>query len=426
MRYLFIHQNFPGQFRHVAKALADDPAHEVIGIGEARNIKGRPVLHPRIRVLGYQPHGHSHKETHHYLREYEGHIRRGQTIVRLLLKLHKEEGFQPDVVVAHSGWGEGLFLKDVFPRAKHIQYFEYYYQSVGGDIGFDPEFPSALDDRLRVRIKNSTQMQSLVACDLGLSPTQWQKSLYPIELQSKIEVIHDGIDTEVVKPDSGAWVEINGQRFKAGDEIVTYVARNLEPYRGFHTFIRSLPELQALRPNAKIIIVGGNDVSYGKRLPEKQTYRKRYCAEVQGQVDWSKVFFVGKLSYPNYLKVLQVSAVHVYLTYPFVLSWSMLEAMAAGCLLVASDTTPVREVIEDGKNGLLVNFFDHKQLAVKIAEILVDLNKLMHLRANARKTIVEQYDLKGICLPRIRSKLQGENQVVFISRQHHPHLTHIN
>ena len=399
--YLFIHQNFPGQFRHVAKVLADDPSNEVIGIGEAPNLKSRPALHARIRVLSHQPHGSAHKETHHYLRDFEGHLRRGQTVVRLLLKLRDEDGFQPDVIVAHPGWGEGLFLKDIFPNARIIQYFEYYYQGTGGDVGFDPEFPSTLDDQLRVRIKNTTQLHSLIGCDQGVSPTAWQQSRYPAELRNKIEVIHEGIDTEIVKPDAGAWVEINGQRLQAGDEIVTYVARNLEPYRGFHTFMRSLPKLQALRPNAKVIIVGGDEVSYGKRLPEGQTYRQRYCAEVQDRVDWSRVFSVGKLPYADYLKVLQISAAHVYLTYPFVLSWSMLEAMAAGCLLVASDTAPVKEVIEDGQNGLLVDFFDHDRLANKITEVLANPEIHPPLRNSARKTIVEQYDLKTLCLPKM-------------------------
>lgn len=407
MRYLFIHQNFPGQFLHVAKALAADPANEVVAVGEARNLQGRSPPAARIRMLGYQPHGHGHKETHHYLRDYEGHIRRGQAVARLLLELRDKQGFVPDVVVAHPGWGEGLFVRDVFPAARHIQYFEYYYHGTGGDVGFDPEFPSTLDDQLRVRIKNSTQLQSLVACDEGISPTQWQRSRYPAEFRDKIEVIHEGVDTGIVRPDATAWVEINGQRMRAGEEIVTYVARNLEPYRGFHSFIRSLPRLQALRPEARVILVGGEDVSYGKRLPEGQTYRQRYCAEVQDRVDWSKVFFVGKLAYADYLKVLQVSAAHVYLTYPFVLSWSMLESMAAGCLLVASDTTPVREVIEDGRNGLLVDFFDHDALAGRLAEALAEPERFGALRGQARRKIVAEYDLATVCLPKMLAKLKG-------------------
>ena len=401
MRFLFIHQNFPGQFRHVAKALADNPAHQVIGVGEARNVQGRPALHPKIQVLTYQPHGNSHAETHHYLRDYEGHIRRGQAVARLLIQLRDEKKFTPDVVVAHPGWGEGLFLKDIFPRARHIQYFEFYYQGSGGDVGFDPEFPATLDDQLRVRIKNSTQLQSLVACDQGLSPTAWQQSRFPAEFHPKIQVIHEGVDTEVVHPDPNAWISINGQRLQAGDEVVTYVARNLEPYRGFHTFMRMLPHLQALRPNARVIVVGGDDVSYGRRLPEGQTYRQRYSAEVQNQVDWSRVHFVGKLPYADYLKVLQVSAAHVYLTYPFVLSWSMLEAMAAGCLVVGSATTPVQEVVQDGHNGLLVDFFDPHALAQKLAQVLDAPQQFAPLRQQARQTAVTRYDLKTHCLPQM-------------------------
>lgn len=406
MRYLFIHQNFPGQFRHVAKALAHDTTHEVIAIGATENLRGRSALHPRIRVLGYQPHGQGHKETHHYLRDFESQIRRGQAVVRMLLKLRDEEGFHPDVVLVHPGWGEGLFVKDIYPNARIIQYFEYYYQSQDGDVGFDPEFPSTLDDQLRIRIKNSTQLHSLIDCDRGISPTYWQRSRYPVEIQSKIKVIHEGIDTNVVKPDPTAWVQINGRRMQAGDEVVTYVARNLEPYRGFHTFVRSLPKLQALRPNAKFIVVGGNEVSYGKRLPEGQTYRQRFCAEVQQTVDWSKVFFVGNVPYADYLKVLQVSAAHVYLTYPFVLSWSMLEAMSVGCPLIASNTAPVLELVQHGHNGLLVDFFDHAQLATQVAEVLATPEQYRTMRNQARLSIEANYDLETKCLPALLAELR--------------------
>lgn len=404
MNFLFIHQNFPGQFRHVAKALADDPRNRVVGVGQTHNIKARPVLHPAIQMLDYEPHSLGGKETHYYIRDYEGHIRRGQGVVRLLMDL-KKEGFSPDVVVAHPGWGEGLFVRDVFPQARHIQYFEYYYRGTGGDVGFDPEFPSTLDDQLRVRIKNSTQLQSLVACDRGLSPTRWQKSLFPAEFQHKIDVIHEGIDTDIVQPDPMAWIEINGTRLRPGDEIVTFVARNLEPYRGFHTFMRALPELQALRPNARVLIVGGDEVSYGRRLEEGKSYKQMYCDEVHERVDWSRVHFLGKLAYGDYLKVLQVSQAHVYLTYPFVLSWSMLEAMAAGCLLIASATPPVLEVIEDGKNGLLVDFFDTGRLARTVADALADPERYRPLRAAARRAVVRKYDLRTLCLPKMLDNL---------------------
>ncbi|MES2538793.1 MAG: glycosyltransferase family 4 protein [Pseudomonadota bacterium] len=406
MKFLLVHQNFPGQFRHLAKALADDPAHQVIGIGDAGNLEGRAPLHPGIKVFSYRPHGRGRKDTHHYLRDFEGHVRRGQSVVRAALSL-KEQGFRPDVVLAHPGWGEALFLRDVFPDARHIDYFEFYYHGADGDVGFDPEFPATLDDRLKVRVKNSTQLHSLVACDQGWSPTEWQKQRFPAEFHSRIRVIHEGVDTQAIGPDAGAWIDAGARRFHAGDEVVTYVARNLEPYRGFHVFMRALPALLAQRPDAHVLIVGGDEVSYGRRLPDGQTYRQLYCEELGDRVDWPRVHFLGKLPYAAYLKVLQVSAAHVYLTYPFVLSWSMLEAMAAGCALVASATSPVQEVVRDGENGLLVDFFDGEGLARSVAEVLARPENFRAMRERARRTVVDDYDLRTHCLPRLLEMLEG-------------------
>lgn len=322
----------------------------------------------------------------------------------------KNQGFYPEVIVVHPGWGEALFLQDIFPLARLVLYCEYYYHSTGGDVGFDPEFPTSFDDYPRVRIKNSTQLLSLSTCDSGISPTLWQKSLYPIEYQSKLSVIHEGIDTVLLRPDSTATFTINGHNFIKGDEIVTFVARNLEPYRGFHTFLRMLPILQTQRPEMQVIMVGGDDVSYGRRLPEGQAYRDKYVLELKEQVDWTRVHFVGKLPYTEYLKVLKISACHVYLTYPFVLSWSMLEAMSVGCLVVASNTAPVTEVIEHEKNGLLVNFFDTQQLAEGIANVLKAPVDYEAMRQNARQTIIERFDLNSICLPTMVDYLTKVNQ----------------
>lgn len=405
MNILFVHQNFPGQFPHIAKALAADPGHRVVALGEASNVARRPQPHPALQVFGYKLDGLGSPGTHHYLRDFEGHVRRGQTVARAALGL-QAGGFRPDVIVAHAGWGESMFLRDVFPQARHVNYFEYYYRGQGGDVGFDPEFPATLDDRLRVRAKNSTQLLSLVACDAGLSPTHWQKQGFPAEFQSKIDVIHEGVDTRLLRPDADATCALEGLTLRPGDEVVTFVSRNLEPYRGFHTFLRSLPALQRSRPRARVLIVGGDEVSYGLRLPEGQSYRARYCAELGERVDWSRVHFLGKLPYAHYVKVLQVSAAHVYLTYPFVLSWSMLEAMSTGCLLIASATAPVREIVRDGENGVLVDFFDAERLAATVADALADPDRYRPLRANARQTIVEHYDLHTHCLPQMLAFLQ--------------------
>ena len=397
-RYLFVHQNFPGQFRHLARALAAR-GDTVASLGEEARLKANPPPHPAIQRVGYPAAKGGNPATHPYLRDHEGHIRRGQAVFRACQTL-RQRGFRPDVVIAHPGWGEALFLKDAFPNAHHVHYLEYFYQADGGDVGFDPEFPATEDDRLRVRIKNATQLHGLIACDRGISPTPWQKSRYPAIFQDRISVLHEGIDTQRVRPDANAWIQVNGQRLRHGDEVVTYVARNLEPYRGFHTFIRSLPALQARRPNARVVIVGGDEVSYGKRPPEGQSYRQIYCAEVRDQVDWSRVFFVGKVPYADYVRLLQISAAHVYLSYPFVLSWSMLEAMAAGCLVVASNTAPVLDVIRDGENGRLVDFFDPEALAERVADGLARPDEFRGLREAARAAVHDQYDLATRCLPR--------------------------
>jgi glycosyltransferase involved in cell wall biosynthesis len=398
MKFLFIHQNFPGQFRHIAKFLAQDELNQVVAIGHFPGFQGASALDAKIQFFGYKTPNASHAQTHYYLRDFEGHIRRGQEVVRVALAL-KKTGFYPDIIVAHPGWGEALFLQDIFPLARLVLYFEYYYHSSGGDVGFDPEFPASLDDHARVRIKNSTQLLSISSCDAGISPTLWQKSRYPIEYQSKITVIHEGIDTALVRPDPTATVTINGRVFTKEDKVVTFVARNLEPYRGFHVFLRTLSLFQAKSPLAQVIIVGGDDVSYGRRLPEGQSYRDKYCQELGEQVDWTRVYFVGKLSYANYIRVLQISACHVYLTYPFVLSWSMLEAMSVGCLVVASNTIPVTEVIEHERNGLLVDFFDTEKLSGQLATVLADPLQYEYLRTSARQTIIDRFDLNAICLP---------------------------
>ena len=378
----------------------------MVGLGDAANIANRPSLHPELVVLGYQSRIVASQATHHYVRDFEGAVRRGQDVVRAAIQI-REKGFVPDVVVAHPGWGEALFLRDVFPNARHICQCEYYYAGVGGDVGFDPDFPSTVDDQLRVRIKNATQLVSMVAMDQGVAPTRWQAERYPAEFKAKMHILHEGIDTEIVHPDKTAVFSHHGLLFSASDEVVTYVARNLEPYRGFHVFMRSLPKLQKTRPNLQVLIVGGDEVSYGKRLPQGQTYRAQYCDELKGDVDWSRVHFVGKLAYLDYLKVLQISSAHVYLTYPFVLSWSLLEAMAAGCAIVASATPPVQEVIEHGRQGVLVDFFDSAAVAAAIGEVLAVRESVASMRQAARDAVVKNYDLKRICLPAMLSFLKA-------------------
>lgn len=394
MRILFVHQNFPGQYLHVLRHLAAERAHEIVFLTKNANAGC-----PGIRKIVYRTHREMGQSTHHYLRTSESAVLHGQAVARAALML-KKQGFVPDILIGHNGWGETLYLKDVFPEAPLLSYFEFFYRAAGSDVGFDPEFPADLDARLRVRMQNAVNLIGLEAADRGQCPTAWQKAQYPGRYHDMISVVHEGIDTDLLKPDDKAQLALSGGLMLArADEVVTYVARNLEPYRGFHVFMRALPGILRKRPKAHVLIVGGDEVSYGHPLPNGQTYRDKMLKEVGSQLDPKRVHFLGKVPYPVFLKVLQVSSAHVYLTYPFVLSWSMLEAMSAGCLVVGSATPPVAEVISHRENGLLVEFFSTAQITEAVEEALADRRRMQEIRDSARRTVVERFDLKKKCLP---------------------------
>ncbi|ACK69701.1 glycosyl transferase group 1 [Gloeothece citriformis PCC 7424] len=397
MRVLFVHQNFPGQYKHLAAALGANSDNQIISL----SINQPPII-AGVQSFRYQPTRGTTPQIHAWVAETETKVIRGEAVARAALHL-RQQGFIPDVICVHPGWGEALFLKDVFPEAKVLAFIEFYYGFPGSDTNFDPEFrDNDFDSLCRLRMKNVNHLLSLDLCDWGVSPTRWQWQSVPEIYRSKISVIHDGIDTDLVRPNPEVTLTLEkaGVTMNHQDEIVTFVNRNLEPYRGFHIFMRALPEILHRRPQARVLIVGGDDVSYGKRLPEGQTYRQKYLAEVGSSLDLSRVHFLGRIPYNTFVNFLQLSAVHVYLTYPFVLSWSMLEAMSAGCLVIGSATAPVREVIEDGVNGLLVDFFSPEQIADAVDRVLDHPNRMQSIREQARQTILERYDLKRICLPK--------------------------
>jgi glycosyltransferase involved in cell wall biosynthesis len=291
-----------------------------------------------------------------------------------------------------------------------LDFLEFYYVSQGADYGFDLEYSeTGWEGLARLRMKNANSILNLDSCDWAVSPTEWQASTVPEIYRNKITVVHDGIDTDFVRPDAGAAVRLEkaGVTLTAADEVITFVNRNMEPYRGFHIFMRALPEIQKRRPNAWVLVVGGDDVSYGRKLPPGQSYRKKYMAEVGHLLDMDRIRFVGRVPYADFLRMLQVSRAHVYLTYPFVLSWSMLEAMATGCLLIGSATPPVMEVIEDGVNGLLVDFFSPIGIADAIDRVLDHPDRMQALRNAARQTVIDRYDLKRVCLPRHIALVEG-------------------
>jgi glycosyltransferase involved in cell wall biosynthesis len=284
-----------------------------------------------------------------------------------------------------------------------VIYCEFHYASEGTDVGFDPEFPMKDEaETCRVRMKNVNNFLHFDVADAGVSPTEWQKSTFPEPFRSKIDVVHDGIDTNVITPNPTASLKLGDRLLTRDDEIITFVNRNLEPYRGYHIFMRALPTILKARPKARVVIVGGDGVSYGAAAPSGQTWKQIYLNEVKDQLDLSRVHFVGNVPYQHFIPLLQLSRVHVYLTYPFVLSWSLLEAMACGCSIVASDTAPLKEAIVDGQTGRMVPFFEPQTLALNIIDLLEDESQRLHLGAQARRFAVDHYDLNRVCLPKMR------------------------
>ena len=360
MRLLVVHQNFPGQFGYFVKSWAKRPGWDVRALGRdtAPGIAGfdglvRYSLARRVRA-----------DQHPYLRQMEDATLHGQAAARAMLRL-RQEGFTPDAILAHPGWGETLYAKDVFPDARLVHYCEWYYNADGADLGFDPQFPITFDDRARIRTWNALHTLNLTNCDAAVTPTRWQKSRHPELFHPKIVVQHEGIALEELGPNRMAWIKTpSGKVLKAGDPVITYVARNLEPYRGFHVFMRALEKIQKAHPTCHAVIVGGDGVSYGKRPTAAPNWREHMLRQVE--VDPTRTHFMGRVPREQFVRVLQVSKAHVYLTYPFVLSWSLLEAIACEATIVASNTAPVVEVSHHGWKGSMVDFHSADAVAASV------------------------------------------------------------
>jgi len=407
MKILFIHQNFPGQFKFLAPALVKQ-GHTVVAMTmqktEAKEWQG-------VRLAPYTATRGTTPKVHPWISDFETKTIRAEACFRAALRM-RAGGLNPDLIVSHHGWGESLFLKDVWPQAKLAIYCEFYYHPRGADVGFDPEFPAEdAGEVCRLRLKNLNNLLHFEVADAAISPTHWQASTFPEPFRSKITVVHDGIDTEAVAPNPAVTLTLNGNiKLTRADEVITFVNRNLEPYRGYHIFMRVLPELLKRRPQARVLIVGADDVSYGARPAEGKKWKDIFASEVRPQIsdaDWARVHFLGHIPYQHFIPLLQLSTVHVYLTYPFVLSWSLLEAMSVGCAIVASDTQPLREAIRHNDTGRLVNFFDVPGLANDVCALLDDPVARQRLGANARAFAQANYDLKTVCLPRQLQWVQG-------------------
>lgn len=392
MRILFVHQNMPAQYAHLATYYAKDPSNEIVFVTRRKRFEM-----PGVRKVLYDLPRESKKDLHHYIHFLDEQILYGQSVARSCLDLRRE-GFIPDVICAHSGWGESLFLKEVYPEVPVLVFAEFFYRGSGADVGFAEGGKVPLDQLCKLRMRNIHLITSLELADWAVTPTIWQWKQQPAAFRPRMSVIHDGVRTGLCTPDPQARLALpNGRILSQNDEVVTYLARNLEPYRGFDVFMHALPELLKRRPKAHVILVGGDDVSYGGKPAEAKSWREKMQKEIS--IDPDRVHFIGRVPYNMYLSALRITRVHTYLTYPFVLSWSMLEAMSAECCLVASATAPVQEVITDGENGVLVDFFDTEALVGRICELLDDPERRERLGKAARKYIVENYDLETVCLP---------------------------
>ena len=389
MKYLFIHQNFPGQFLHPIRHLIGRKGTEIAFITEPNKNHI-----PGVRRLNYQVTPPPQDTTHPHIRDLNLAIMRAENVARVARNLQRL-GFRPDVIIGHHGWGELLHLVDVWPDVPLLGYFEFYYQTFGQDVGFDPEFPLAEDQYPRIRTMNTVNLLALALNQHGQTPTQWQRSLYPAWAQPQIHLLKEGVYLDICAPDPKARAQplvVNGFAIGPKDRLVTFVARNLEPYRGFHVMMRMLPDLLKARPDVKVVMLGGDDVSYGARLANT-TWREHFQRELAGKYDASRVLMPGQVPYDVHVKLLQRSDAHVYLTYPFVPSWSLREALACGCAVIGADVAPVREFVADRQNGLLTPCLDPRLLSERIQEVLEDDKLARRIRAGARKFAEAELDM---------------------------------
>jgi glycosyltransferase involved in cell wall biosynthesis len=392
---LFVHNNFPGQFGFIAGAMAAQ-GHRCVAIGSktARQMPKIPVSHWAINRG-------TTKDIFDPATRAEADFIRGRAAAQCALDLQKK-GFDPQIIIGHPGWGETIFLGEVFPKAKQLLHGEFYYRSEGGDVGFDPEFGELkMEERFRIHAKNATMAIAYADADRIVCPTPFQASVLPKSFQPKISVIHEGVDTRAITPDPDAGFTLaDGRRLDRSTPVITFINRRFEPLRGYHIFMRALPRLMAEAPDAQVLLIGHEQGrGYGQEAPKGETWREHFLNEVKDRLDLSRLHFTGPLPHDRMLDALRISAAHVYYTYPFVLSWSLIEAMACECLILGSDSKPVRDAITSGENGLLNDFFDIDALSQAMVEACRRPQDFISLRRAARATAVARFDQKSVCQP---------------------------
>ena len=392
---LFIHNNFPAQFGFLARALvAAGHRCAAIASGTGTAVEG-------VHLVRW---GSKRSNTPDLLpaaTRIEADLIRGAAAARAAEHL-RAEGFSPALIIGHPGWGETIYMREIFPAARQIAYAEYYYRGVGGDVGFDPEFsPARTTDGHELYAKNAGMALAFAEAQAIVAPTAFQQSLLPETFRLRSEVIHEGVDTATVKRHPAPRLTLaSGKTITPGTPVVTFINRRFEPLRGFHIFARALPALLEAVPDAEVVVIGADEPGgYGTPAGKGETWGRKLFAEVESRLDRSRVHFVGRVSHATMLATLSLSNAHVYFTYPFVMSWSLLDAMAAECLVVGSDTAPVRDAITHGENGLLVDFFDVEGLSRHLIAACREPEKYLPLRGAARTTVVQRFDRASVCLP---------------------------
>lgn len=389
MRILFVHNNFPGQYARIIRHLKDKPGFDLLSASLATNTQPAP-----IRRIGYSEHRAPRKDIHPALTYTEKCVIRAQAAYKALMPV-KQKGWKPDIILAHSGFGDGMFMKDLWPDAKYLPYFEWFYHAYGSDASFlDHGKQKTPDQEFRIRLKNTAILQDLAAMDWGQCPTVFQRDQFPEQFRGRITALHDGVDTDYFAPDPDAALTIGEHTFRKGDPVVSYIARGMEPYRGFPQFVEALSILQCQNKDVHAVIIGEDKAAYGAKRQDGKSH-KDWALE-QFPLDMTRTHFMGRQPLKTLKKLQQVTAAHVYLTVPFVLSWSMMEAMSTGALIVGSDTDPVREMVTDGENGLLVPFWEPARLAEALGCVVADPGAYEPMRRAARQLIVDSYPMNGL------------------------------
>ena len=394
-KILFIHTNFPGQFPHIAKAALDaNYKIAIIGSASAKDFHGitprRWTLKRGTTTNIFDPATRAEADL---LR-----ADAAATQARLL----KASGFIPDLIIGHPGWGETIHLSIIFPGVPQILFGEFFYLPVGGDVGFDAEFETRTDAQdMRVHAKNATMALAYASADVIVSPTHFQASTFPIGLRSRIRVFHEGVSLNAATKVPDAKLKLpNGSVLDASTPTITFINRNFERLRGFHIFMRALPTFMAACPQAQIVIIGTDSAGgYGGKLESQQTWQHKMLAEVGATIDQSRLHFMGRVPHSDMIAALSLSWAHVYYTYPFVLSWSLVEAMACECLILGSDTGPVRDAVTDGENGVLNNFFDVNALSTAMIGACENPQNYQIYRKRARQTALSLFDKDTVGIP---------------------------